>query len=51
MLVARSGPIWKCDLVGVGAALLEWVWPGWSGCGLAGVGVAWLEWVWPGWSR
>jgi hypothetical protein len=31
-------------------ALLEWVWPCWSGCGLVGVGVALLEeechWQW-----
>jgi hypothetical protein len=26
-----------------GVALLEWVWPCWSGCGLVGVGVALLE--------
>jgi hypothetical protein len=25
----------RCGLVGVGVALLEWVWPCWSGCGLA----------------
>jgi len=31
-------------------ALLEWVWPYWSGCGLVRVGVALLEWVWPCWS-
>jgi hypothetical protein len=31
-------------------ALLEWVWPCWSGCGLVGVGVALLAWAWPGWS-
>jgi len=28
-----------------GMALLEWVWPCWSGCGLVGVGMALLEWV------
>jgi hypothetical protein len=33
----------RCGLVGVGVALLEWVWPCWSGCGLVGVGVALLE--------
>jgi len=26
-----------------GVALLEWVWPCWSGCGLVGVGVALLK--------
>jgi hypothetical protein len=30
-------------LVGVGVALLEWVWPCWGGCGLVGVGMALLE--------
>jgi len=35
-----SGTIWRCGLVGVGVALLEWVWPCWSGCGLVGVGVS-----------
>ena len=33
-----------------GVALLEWVWPCWSGCGLVGVGVALLEWAQPCWS-
>jgi hypothetical protein len=32
-------------------ALLEQVWPCWSGCGLVGVGVALLEQVWSCWSR
>ena len=27
----------RCDLVGVGVALLEWVWPCWGGCGLPAV--------------
>ena len=33
----------RCGLVGVGVALLEWVWSCWSGCGLVGVGVVLLE--------
>jgi hypothetical protein len=40
-----------CDPVGVGVALLDWVWPYWSGCGLVGIGVALLEWVWFCWNR
>jgi hypothetical protein len=28
MLDAGSGTIRRCGLVGVGVALLEWVWPG-----------------------
>jgi len=36
----ESGTIRRRGLVGVGVALLEWVWPCWSGCGLVGVGVA-----------
>jgi hypothetical protein len=39
MLSPGSGTIRRCGLVGVGVALLEWVWPWWSGCGLDGVGV------------
>jgi hypothetical protein len=38
-----SGTTRRCGLVGVGVALLEWVWPCWSGCGLVRVGVALLE--------
>jgi len=38
-----NGTIRRHGLVGVGVALLEWVWPCWSGCGLVGVGVALLE--------
>lgn len=34
--IRRSGP------VGVGVALLEWVWPCWSECGLVEVGMALL---------
>jgi len=50
MLSPWSGTIRRCGLVGVGVALLEWVWPCWSKCGLAGVGVVLLEQVWPCWS-
>ena len=50
MLGPGSGTIRTGGLVGVGVALLEWVWPCWNGCGLVGVGVALLEWVWPCWS-
>jgi hypothetical protein len=39
--------VYICLVQGValfgGVALLEWVWPCWSGCGLVGVGVALLE--------
>jgi hypothetical protein len=38
-----SGTIRRCGIAGVGVALLEWVWPCWTGCGLVGVGVALLE--------
>ena len=38
-----SGTIRRCDLAGVGVALLKWVWPCWGRCGLVGVGVALLE--------
>jgi hypothetical protein len=30
MLGPESGTIWRCGLVEVGVALLEWVWPCWS---------------------
>jgi len=39
-----SGTSRRCGYVGVGVAMLEWVWPCWSGCGLVGVDV--LLWVW-----
>jgi len=32
-----------CGLVGVGVALVEWVWPCWSRCGHVVVGVSLLE--------
>ena len=40
-------PCWSgCGLVGVGGALLEWVWPCWSGCGLVGGSVSLWGWAW-----
>jgi len=33
-----SGTIRRCGPVGVGVALLEWVWPCWSRCVTVGVG-------------
>jgi hypothetical protein len=41
--VAVGNGISRSGLVGVGVALLEWVWPCWSRCGLVGVGLALLE--------
>jgi hypothetical protein len=43
MLGPGSNTISGCGLVGVGVALLEWVWSYWSRCDLVGVGVALLE--------
>ena len=40
-----SGTIWRCSLIGVGVALLEWVWPCWNKCGLVGVGVSLRAWA------
>jgi hypothetical protein len=36
MLGPGSGTIRRDGLVGMGVALLEWVWPCWSRCGLIG---------------
>jgi len=38
------GAVRRCGPVGVGVALLEWVWPCWSGCGPVGVGTS--LWAW-----
>ena len=38
MLCRGSGTIRKHGLVGVGVALLEWVWPYWRKCFTVGVG-------------
>ena len=51
MLGPGSDTIRMYGLVGVGVALLEEVWPCWSGCGPVGVDVALLEEVWLCWSR
>ena len=40
MLGLGNGIISRYGLVGVGVALLEWVWPCWSGCGFVGMGVS-----------
>jgi hypothetical protein len=45
MLGPESGTIRRCSLVGVGVALLEWVWPCWSGCGLVGGSVSLWAWA------
>ena len=50
MLDPGSGTIRRCGLVGMGVALLEWVWPCWNGCGLVGVDVALLELLYHCWS-
>jgi hypothetical protein len=44
MLGPGSGTVRRCGLVGVGVALVEWVWPWWSGCALDGVDAS--LWVW-----
>ena len=43
MLGPGSGTIRRCGPVRVGVALLEPVWPLWSGCGPVGIGVGFLE--------
>jgi hypothetical protein len=43
MLSPGSDIIRKCGPVGVGVALLEYVWPCWGRCGLVGVGRALLK--------
>jgi hypothetical protein len=50
MIGPGSGTIRRCGLVGMGVALLEWVWPCWNGCGLVGVDVALLELLYHCWS-
>lgn len=40
----HSQEVWpcrtKCDLVGVGVALLKWTWYRWGRCGIVGGGVS-----------
>ena len=36
----ESDTIRRCGLVGVGMALLEWIWHYWSRCGLVGGSVS-----------
>jgi hypothetical protein len=43
VLLEWAWPWGGCGLLGVGVALLEWVWSCWGGCGLLGVGGALLE--------
>ena len=51
MFSPGSGTFRRCGPVERDMALLEEVWPCWSGCGLVGVVVALLEEVWPCWRR
>jgi hypothetical protein len=41
--LAQGAAATRCGPIGVGVALLEWVWPCWSRCGLVAVSVALLE--------